>query len=85
MNKDKNVNILIDKKIIVNLMGNVNDGATMISSLCSNVYLHYISEEYSSLFHDYENPRNKYKATVLHEHFNTPWKVASSIAPILLL
>nr|KYP62032.1 hypothetical protein KK1_016549 [Cajanus cajan] len=79
INVDKDVNILVDNKIIVNLMGYTNAVATMINNLFSNVYLPHISKEYSSICDDlknfYENPRNKYKAIFMRQHFNTPWKI----------
>ncbi|RDX64461.1 UPF0481 protein, partial [Mucuna pruriens] len=85
----EDVNILIDKKIIINLLGDANDVAKMFNSLCSHVTLPFISEEYSSicdnLIEFYENPRNKYKAIFYHEYFNTPWKKASTSAAVLLL
>ncbi|TKY46094.1 UPF0481 protein [Spatholobus suberectus] len=89
INNEKDVNVLIDKKIIVNWLGDANDVAKMINSLCSNVIVSHMSEEYCSLYDNlikfHENPRNKYKAIFYHEYFNTPWKKASTIAAVLLL
>ncbi|KAG5051130.1 hypothetical protein JHK87_003328 [Glycine soja] len=89
INTEKDVNILVDKKIIVNWMGDANAVVKMFNSLCSNVIVSYMSEEYCTLYHDlikfHENPRNKYKAIFYHEYFNTPWKKASTTAAVLLL
>ncbi|BAU02060.1 hypothetical protein LR48_Vigan10g129900 [Vigna angularis] len=86
---EKDVNILIDKKIIVNWMSDAGAVAKMFNYLCSNVIVSYISEEYCLLYDDlikfHENPRNKYKAIFYHEYFNTPWKKASTTAAVLLL
>lgn len=89
IDKEKDVNILVDKKIIVSLLGDDDAVATMVNNLCSNVTLPHINSEYRSLCDQlngfYENPRNKYKAIFIHEYFNTPWKIASTIAAISLL
>jgi hypothetical protein len=41
------------------------------------------NKDYRDLFQRlngfYENPRNKYKAIFVHEYFNTPWKIASTL------
>jgi hypothetical protein len=89
INTEKDVSILVDKKIIVNWMGDANEAATMINNICKNVSKPRLNLEYVSLCHGlngfYENPRNKYKAIFVREYFNTPWKIASTITAILLL
>ncbi|CAJ1953223.1 unnamed protein product [Sphenostylis stenocarpa] len=89
LNTEKDVNLLIDKKIIVNWMGDASAVAKMFNNLCSNVIVSYISEEYCTLYDDlikfHENPCNKYKAIFYHEYFNTPWKKASTTAAVLLI
>ncbi|XP_027357478.1 UPF0481 protein At3g47200-like [Abrus precatorius] len=89
INTGKDVDILVDKKIIMNWMGDANAVATMVNSLGSNVFMPCFNSKYFSLCNDlnnfYENPLNKYKAIFVHEYFNTPWKIASTIAAIVLL
>ncbi|XP_022632289.1 UPF0481 protein At3g47200 isoform X1 [Vigna radiata var. radiata] len=89
INTEKDVNVLVDKKIIVNLMGDTNAVVTMINNLSSNIAMSYFNSHYFSicnnLNHFYENPFNKYKAIFIHEYFNTPWKIASTTAAIMLL
>ncbi|QCD94490.1 UPF0481 protein At3g47200-like [Vigna unguiculata] len=89
INTGKDVNILVEKKIIVNLLGDDDAVATMVNNLCCNVTLPYIKSDYRCLCDQlnsfYENPRNKYKAIFMHDYFNTPWKIASTIAAIVLL
>jgi hypothetical protein len=83
------VSILVDKKIIANWMGDANEAATMINNLRKNVETPRLNSEYLSLCHGlngfYENPRNKYKAIFIHEYFNTPWKIASTITAVLIV
>ncbi|KAK2366721.1 hypothetical protein QL285_080070 [Trifolium repens] len=89
INTEKDVSILVDKKIIVNWMSDANEAATMVNNLCKNVTMPEFNSKYVSLCHGlngfYENPRNKYKAIFVHEYFNTPWKIASTITAILLV
>jgi len=63
---EKDVSILVDKKIIVNWMGDANLVATMVNNLCKNVSMPTLNSKYLSLCHRlndfYENPRNKYQA-----------------------
>lgn len=89
INTEKDVNVLVDKKIIVNLMGDANEVATMVNRLGLNALMPSFNKEYFSLCNSlndfYENPRNKYKAIFIHEYFNTPWKIASTVAAVVLL
>ncbi|RDX75214.1 UPF0481 protein, partial [Mucuna pruriens] len=86
---DEDVNILIDKKIIVNHMGDPNAVATMVNSLSLRVLMPFFDLKNFSLCNSlnafYEKPLNKYKAIFIHKYFNTPWKIASTVAAILLL
>jgi len=86
---EKDVKVLVDNKIIVNWMGDANAVATMINNLGSDFPMPYFNLPYFSLCNSlnnfYENPYKKYKAIFLHEYFNTPWKIASTIAAIVLL
>ncbi|KAL5097720.1 hypothetical protein RYX36_002047 [Vicia faba] len=89
INTEKDVSILVNKKIIVNGMGDANAVAEMVSNLAKNVILPRLNSKYLSVCHRlncfYENPLNKYKAIFVHEYFNTPWKIASTLAAVLLL
>ncbi|MCI01441.1 DUF247 domain protein [Trifolium medium] len=86
---EKDVSILVDKKIIVNWMGDANEVATMVNNLCTSILTPPFNSNYLSLCRRlngfYENPRNKYKAIFVHEYFNTPWKIASTITAVLLV
>ncbi|KAG4941543.1 hypothetical protein JHK87_045414 [Glycine soja] len=89
INTEKDVNVLVDKKIIVNWMGDANAVATMVNSLGSNIGMPLFNPVYFSLCNSlndfYESPCNKYKAIFKHDYFNTPWKIASTVAAIVLL
>ncbi|RDY03334.1 UPF0481 protein, partial [Mucuna pruriens] len=90
INTEKDVNILVDNKIIVNHLGDANAVATMVNSLGLNLLMPTSnSKEFSDLCDSlnkfYEKPLNKYKAIFMRDYFNTPWKIASTIAAIVLL
>ena len=89
INTEKDVNILVDKKIIVNWLGDTDKVVTMISNLNSTVTMPEFCSHYFSVCNGlnkfYENPRNKYKAMLIHDYLNTPWKIASTVAAIVLL
>jgi hypothetical protein len=89
INTEKDVSILVNKKIIANWMGDANAVATMVNKLCKNVPMPKLNSKYQSLCHRlngfYENPRNKYKAIFVHEYFNTPCKIASTLTALFLL
>ncbi|KAK2420758.1 UPF0481 protein [Trifolium repens] len=89
INTEKDVNILVDKKVIVNWIGDTDEAATMINHLCKNVEMPDLNSKYVSLIDGlngfYENPINKYKAIFVHEYFDTPWKIASTITAVLIV
>ncbi|XP_045811058.1 UPF0481 protein At3g47200-like [Trifolium pratense] len=89
INTEKDVSILVNKKIISNWMGDANAVATMVNKLCKNVPMPKLNSKYLSLCNRlngfYENPRNKYKAIFVHEYFNTPCKIASTVTALFLL
>ncbi|WJX66269.1 hypothetical protein P8452_50839 [Trifolium repens] len=83
INTENDVNILVNKKIIINWTSDANAVATMVNNLCKNASMPKYNKDYLDLFQRlngfYENPRNKYKAIFVHEYFNTPWKIASTL------
>ncbi|PNX86089.1 hypothetical protein L195_g042165, partial [Trifolium pratense] len=89
INTEKDVSILVDKKIIINWTSDANAVATIVNTLCKNASMPKYNAEYLSLFKRlndfYENPRNKYKAVFVHEYFNTPWKKVSTLTAVSLV
>jgi len=89
INTEKDVDILVDKKIIVNWLGDAKAVVTMINHLSSSIVMPDFNSHYFSICNSlndfYENPLNKYKAIFIHEYFNTPWKIASTTAATMLL
>ncbi|KAK4268107.1 hypothetical protein QN277_024809 [Acacia crassicarpa] len=85
----EDVEILVRKKIMVNLLSNSNEVASMVNNLCKNVLVTDTNTDYISLYKEmgefYDNPFHKYKAIFVREYWSTPWKIASLVAATLLL
>ncbi|XP_054782896.1 UPF0481 protein At3g47200-like [Prosopis cineraria] len=85
----KDVEILVRKKILENLLAESNEVASMVNKLCKNVLVTNTSTEYISLYEEMDkfcdNPYHKYKAIFVLEYWSTPWKIASVVAATLLL
>ncbi|XP_027923718.1 uncharacterized protein LOC114181453 [Vigna unguiculata] len=86
---EKDVNILIDNKIILNWTGDAKTVVTIINHLNSSFSMpdfipHYFSI-CNSLNKFYENPCNKLKASLRQGYFNTPWKKLSTCTAVLLV
>ncbi|XP_028805259.1 putative UPF0481 protein At3g02645 [Neltuma alba] len=86
---EKDVEILVEKKIVMNLLGDSNEVASMVNKLCKNVMVTNTNTDYISLYEEIDkfcdNPYHKYNAIFVREYWSTPWKIASVIAATLLL
>ncbi|XP_052196890.1 UPF0481 protein At3g47200-like [Diospyros lotus] len=89
INTNKDVDVLVHKGIITTLLGDNSEVVIMINSLCSNLIQLNMNCEYlficKQLNDFYEKPVRKWKASIIHDYFNTAVKTASSIATIVLL
>ncbi|XP_054785255.1 UPF0481 protein At3g47200-like [Prosopis cineraria] len=85
----KDVEILVRKKILENLMADSNGVACMVNKLCKNVLVTNTNTDYISLCEEMDkfcdNPYHKYRAIFVREYWSTPWKIASVLAATLLL
>ncbi|KAM3714909.1 hypothetical protein ACJW31_01G368900 [Castanea mollissima] len=89
VNTTRDIDFLCDKGIISNFLGD-NDAATsLVNKLNINVTLSGINPNHSRIFKElnayYKKPSHKWKATLRHQYFSTPWRIASTIAAIILL
>jgi hypothetical protein len=85
----KDVDLLVQKKILINSLGDNNAVTTLINNLGTNVSHSYSESIFCNLYKDlntfYEDPRHIWKATLRRDYFSTPWITASTIAAIILL
>ena len=89
VNTTRDIDFLCDKRIIRNYLGD-NDAATSLVNKL-NINVHWSSKNPNhncickQLNDFYEKPWHKWKATLWHQYFSTPWRSASTIAAIILL
>ncbi|KAK4566664.1 hypothetical protein RGQ29_002791 [Quercus rubra] len=89
INTREDVDLLCKKKILVNCIGDHNAAMSMINNLNNGIECLTLREDYIDLYKKlhsfYENPWNKWKATLKRQYFDTPWRAASTVAAIVLL
>jgi hypothetical protein len=85
----KDVNLLVQKKILFNGLGDNNTMTTLANNLSTNVTHSFSKPIYCNLYKDlnafYEDPRHIRNATLRRDYFSTPWITASTSAAIILL
>ncbi|XP_028783237.1 putative UPF0481 protein At3g02645 [Neltuma alba] len=89
INTSKDVDLLVQEAVIVNLLGEPKSAARLFNSLWKNVTRVNFNPHYSDICKDLnafcKSPWNNMKATLNRDYCNTPWRSAASIAGILLL
>ncbi|KAF3958564.1 hypothetical protein CMV_016540 [Castanea mollissima] len=89
INTTEDVDLLCDKKILVNYLGDNNAATLMINNLNISVIGDWVRDDYFDLCKElngfYENLWHKKKATLKSDYFNSPWKTVSTVAAIILL
>ncbi|XP_030939995.1 UPF0481 protein At3g47200-like [Quercus lobata] len=89
INAKEDVDLLCDKEILVNCLGDNNAATLMINNLNKGIAYAAVRYDYIELCKElnsfYENPWHKRKATLKREYFSTPWRTASTVAAIILL
>lgn len=88
IDSDKDVNLLRQKGIIENWMGEDKEVASLFNKIGNGVGVYsnfYYSEQFKKAVEHCEKPWNKMKANLLHNYFSSPWVGASTVAAIILL
>ncbi|KAM3714903.1 hypothetical protein ACJW31_01G368300 [Castanea mollissima] len=89
INTTRDVDLLCDKGIMVNYLGDSSAATSMVNNLQSEIVLTDLSSDYcrlsEALNEFYDNPWHSWKATLRREYFSTPWRTASTIAAIIFL
>ncbi|TXG66788.1 hypothetical protein EZV62_008063 [Acer yangbiense] len=87
INTEKDADLLIDKGIIINCLGENTAIANMFNRFClqtsSSVSCYY--DMARDLKQHYESPYNNAKATFKSVYFSNPWKGTATVAVTLLL
>ncbi|KAK7838593.1 upf0481 protein [Quercus suber] len=82
IDNSKDVDLLCDKGILVNYLGDSNAAALAVNSLYTNILWDYTNPEYSNICEKlnafYKKPWHRWRATLWHQYFSTPWRSTST-------
>ncbi|XP_049392345.1 putative UPF0481 protein At3g02645 [Solanum stenotomum] len=88
INSEKDVNLLCQKGIIENWIGEDKEVASLFNKIGKGVTTYsnfYYKEEIKKAIEYREKPWNRMKANLMHNYFSSPWVGASTVAAIILL
>ena len=89
INTTKDMDLLCDKEIVVNYLGDNKVATSVVNRLNTEVSWLGIDSKYSNICEELNDfgkePRNRWIAILRHEYFNTPWRGAATIAAFILL
>ena len=89
INTTKDVDLLSEKGIVVNWLGDSEAVTTLINRLNRGIFRGDMNSNFSRLSKDlneyYEKPWHKWQAILRHQYLSTPWRMDSVIAAIILL
>ncbi|KAH0756999.1 hypothetical protein KY290_020492 [Solanum tuberosum] len=88
IDSEKDVNLLRQKGIIVNWIGEDKEVANLFNKIGNGVTVYsnfYYKEECLKAAEHCEKPWNRMKANLKHNYFSSPWVGASTVAATILL
>jgi hypothetical protein len=89
IDSDKDVDLLVREGILVHDLGNSNAVTTLVNKLQQRILLSEMNFNYSRLCKElntfYKISCHRWKATLRRDYFSTPWRIASTVAAIILL
>ena len=89
INTTKDIDLLCNKGIVANYLGDNKAAASFINNLNTNIVPPGFDSNHIRIYKDlntfYEKPWHRWKATLRHQYFSTPWRTASTIAAFILL
>ena len=89
VNTTRDMDLLCDKGIIRNYLGDNKAATSLVNKLNTHVPLSGKNQNHNRIFEElnafYEKPWHKWKATLRYQYFSTPWRIASTVAAIILL
>ncbi|KAI5355071.1 hypothetical protein L3X38_007966 [Prunus dulcis] len=89
VNTPKDVEMLVENRIVVNTLGDNNKVSIMINKLCSKVapnHENYYFGDLAGKLNEYcKKTTNRWKANLRQKYFNTPWAAISLFAAVILL
>ena len=89
INTTKDMDLLCDKGIVDNYLGDNKAATSLINNLNTNIVWFDMNRKYKHICKRlnkfYEKPWHRWKASLRHRYCNTPWRAASTFAAIALL
>ena len=89
INSFKDVDLLCDKGILINYLGDSDAAASTVNNLNTNILWVNMNSDYTKICEDlnafYKKPWYRWRATLWRQYFSTPWRAASTSAAIILL
>ncbi|XP_068484062.1 UPF0481 protein At3g47200-like [Phaseolus vulgaris] len=89
INTSRDVETLVQQKVLVNWTGDTETVVNLFNSLAKNISQSDINCNYYTLSEDlshfYDNICNKLKSTLRRDYCNSPWQTAATTAAIVLL
>ncbi|EOY03324.1 Uncharacterized protein TCM_018237 [Theobroma cacao] len=89
LDTSKDIDLLVEKKIIKHWLGSSGKVANLFNSLCTNILKGRINRRFFRLIvklNKYHNqPWHSWKATLYRQYFSTPWRSASTVAATIFL
>ncbi|XP_075652309.1 UPF0481 protein At3g47200-like isoform X1 [Castanea sativa] len=86
---DSDVKLLVRKGVMANLLGNDDEARDLVKELCTNIVYVNMNSNYNLFCKElkafYKKPWNRWQATLRRDYFSTPWRIASTIAAVILL
>jgi hypothetical protein len=80
----KDVDLLVRKRILVNVLGDNNVVATLVNNFNKHIFISNMNSDYCRLCKDlntfYEDPWHGRKAILRREYFNNPWRTTAARA-----
>ncbi|KAK7839389.1 upf0481 protein [Quercus suber] len=88
VNTTRDIDLLCDKGIIRNYLGDNKAATSLVNKLNIHVSWSGINPNHNHIFKElndfYKKPSHKWEATFRHQYLSTPWRIASTVAAIIL-
>ena len=89
VNTTKDMDLLCENEILVNYLGDSNTATSVVNKLNTRILLGDMNTDYNRICKElnafYKKSWHRWKATLWHQYFSTPWRAASTIAAVILL
>ncbi|XP_020213666.1 UPF0481 protein At3g47200 [Cajanus cajan] len=89
VNTGRDVDILVQKRVLVNWLGDSDSVADLFNGLWKNITHLNFNDSYFRMCQDmnafYRDPWHKMKSTLRRDYCSSPWQTAATIAGIVLL